>query len=270
MFSHTSLLPVQYYFTSLLPAQCSFTMEVVSVLDASNPRWQYDVSHLPSLMNGTAFILSQRLLPPSNTYTFLPCVIFIFLLSSFVPIAMLKSPGVSHFQAVRAKWETQTQKRDDSPSRQRLVSRTTSTANINTATRQKSSTFERLTASTNKPNRLASLTMFNKSLTSLRPKGFSRHRQPSGNNEASQSTMTLVGTNRDSFNPMAPPSSPFTDMHVSISQPNSKPAPSLVRSSTTSYLPVPTKVSKTLFHLTRDIKLMTCSLQQHHQINSPL
>jgi hypothetical protein len=126
-----------------------------------------------------------------------------------------------NYHAVRAKWETQTQ--HDTQSRQHLVSR-----NMQKAP-PKPSTLEKI------PNRLASLTMFNKSLTSLRPKGFGRHRQPSGNNnntEASQSTITLVGSNRNSFNPASPPSSPFTAR---------QPRPSLVRSSTTSYLPVPTK-----------------------------
>lgn len=88
--------------------------------------------------------------------------------------------------------------------------------------------------------------MFNKSLTSLRPKGF-RNRHPSGGNqEASQSTMTLAASNPDSFNPAPPPSSPLTFVRVrpSNSQPNPAPAP-LVRSSTTSYLPVPTKPATT-------------------------
>jgi Ca2+-dependent lipid-binding protein len=160
---------------------------------------------------------------------------------------MLNSPNVSHFQAVRAKWETQTQKRE-TQSRQRLVSRSTTTANINTQAPQRSSTVEKLTTSTNKVNRLASLSMFNKSLTSLRSKGFSRGRQPSRDNEASESTMTLIGTHRDSFSPATPLTSlltaPLTAVHASIPQPNAKPA--LVRSSTTSYLPVPTKVTNTM------------------------
>lgn len=99
---------------------------------------------------------------------------------------------------------------------------------------------------TSKPYRLTSLAMFNKSLTSLRPKGFSRNRQPSGNNEASQSTMSLLGSNRDSFNPTAPPSTPLTLSHAqpSMKHPIAAPA-SLVRSSTTSYLPVPVKPATT-------------------------
>ncbi|RDI88406.1 hypothetical protein Vi05172_g1439 [Venturia inaequalis] len=133
-----------------------------------------------------------------------------------------------NYHAVRAKWETQTQRRD-CQSRQHLVPRPPVTVNKE-----------------NKPNRLASLAMFNKSLTSLRPKGF-RNRHPSGGNqEASQSTMTLAPSHRDSYNPAAPPSSPFTVLRARPSNSQGSPAPApLTRSSTTSYLPVPTKPATT-------------------------
>ncbi|TID25014.1 hypothetical protein E6O75_ATG04219 [Venturia nashicola] len=102
------------------------------------------------------------------------------------------------------------------------------------------------TATRLKPNLLASLAMFNKSMTSLRPKGF-RNRHPSGGNQAaSQSTMTLAPSHRDTFKPAAPPSSPLSALRArpSDSQKNPATAP-LARSSTTSYLPVPTKPATT-------------------------
>ncbi|QDS75641.1 hypothetical protein FKW77_006951 [Venturia effusa] len=131
-----------------------------------------------------------------------------------------------NYHAVRAKWETQTQRRD-CPSRQHLVPRSTVTKE-------------------NKPNRLASLAMFNKSLTSLRPKGFRNRHLSGGNQEANQSTMTLAASHRDSFNSAAPPSSPPTVLRNRPSNSQSDPAPApLVRSSTTSFLPVPTKPATT-------------------------
>jgi hypothetical protein len=124
---------------------------------------------------------------------------------------MLKSPSASKFEAVRAKWETKQQ--DQSPAKPLLPG-------------SKPTQLEKPPIAL--PSRLASLTMFNNPFKS---KGFGRRQTT-----ADVSSSVLTG-NRDSGNRMVPPAAPLTATKTACAQ------PALVRSQTTSFLPMPTKVS---------------------------